>query len=399
MGLFAGFNVITVVILLIFLLPLLTGVLYPVSGSRLHYSLHSAFSSLKLIAGFILTFLFVKMLFSGQGNSVLDALYRYIPAAETFMLTYSHDIAAYIIATLVFLFLTLWLLELLTIPLYKYVLVPLSDSLSAGFDAMSTKVKRIVSGAWQLPKALCMVLIFSLLLNFYATYINNPAAHQYIQSSKAYQAINHTIINPILSTDTVQRLPVLFSDSFKKAADDFAARGDHDSENPNYWNLPVIKYFNGMTLDEAVKSNADIDNMAKRIVGTETDDKKKAYLLYEWICDNIQYDREKAKIIISDASRVKSGSIVTFSEKKGVCFDYSCLYISMCRATGVPVRFVTGLAYSGIEWGDHSWNQVYDAAEDRWINVDTTFGSSGYASFDTANFSKNHKYDVVHAEW
>ena len=399
MNLFTGFNIITILIVFIFLIPLLTGILYPVSGGRIQYSVHSALGSIKFITGIIFTFLLVKIVFSDRETVFLETLYKHIPAVEALIATHRHDIAAYIIAAVVFLFLILWLLDLLTIPLYKYVLAPLTDKILSALEPMSTKVKRIVSGAWQLPKALCMVLIFSLLLNFYTTYVNNPAANNYINNSKAYQVINNTILDPVLSADTVRRLPVLVSDSFKKAAEDFAAPADHDAASSNYWNLPVIKYFNGMTLDEAVKSNADIDNAAKEIVGTETDDKKKAYLLYEWICSNIQYDRDKAKVIIRDSSRVSSGSIVTFSERKGVCFDYSCLYISMCRAVGVQVRFVTGLAYSGIEWGDHAWNQIYDAAEGRWMNVDTTFGSSGCYSFDTANFSENHKYDVVQAEW
>ncbi|MDD2217918.1 MAG: transglutaminase-like domain-containing protein [Eubacteriales bacterium] len=379
-------------------MPILTGVFYPISGSRIHYSVHSVLGGLKLILGIILTFLFIKVVFSGKENNFLEILYNFIPNSGEFISTQQYDIAAYIIATVVLLFIILWILELLTIPLYKYVLAPLTDEILSSIESMGTNAKRVFSGAWQIPKSLCMVLIFSLLLNFYTTYVNNPSVNNYINNSKAYQFINNNIVSPVLSTDTVQQLPVLVSDSFKRAAEDFAP-ANNDTATPNYWNLPVIKYFNGMTLEEAVKSNASIDNTAKEIVGAETDDRKKAYLLYEWICNNIEYDRDKAKVIVNDSSRVHSGSIVTYSERKGVCFDYACLYISMCRAVGVQVRFVTGLAYSGIEWGDHAWTQIYDATEDRWINVDPTFGSSGYNSFDTSNFSKNHKYDVVQAEW
>lgn len=395
---FGTLNIITVLIIFIFCMPIIIGVLYPISGSRIHYSIHSILGGLKLILGIILTFLLIKIVFSGKENNFLEFLYNYIPNSREFISTQQYDIAAYIIATVVILFIILWILELLTMPLYKYILAPLTDKVLSSMDLMSTNAKRFFSGMWQLPKAFCMVLVFSLLLNFYTTYINNPAVNNYINNSKAYQTINNNILYPILNADMVQQLPVLVSDSFKRAAEDLAP-ANNSGPSPNYWNLPVIKYFNGMTLDEAVKSNDAIDNAAKEIVGSETDDREKAYLIYEWICNNIEYDRDKAKVIVTDSSRVSSGSIITFSERKGVCFDYSCLYISMCRAAGVKVRFVTGLAYSGIEWGDHSWNQVYDSAEDRWINVDTTFGSSGYNSFDTSNFSKNHKYDVIHAEW
>ncbi|HBQ86719.1 MAG TPA: transglutaminase, partial [Syntrophomonas sp.] len=87
-----------------------------------------------------------------------------------------------------------------------------------------------------------------------------------------------------------------------------------------------------------------------------------------------------------------------FNTRKGICFDYSCLYISMCRAAGLKVRLITGVAYSGTAWGDHAWNQVYSTEEGRWINVDTTFGSNGYY-FDKPDFIADHRYPVVQGEW
>ena len=154
-----------------------------------------------------------------------------------------------------------------------------------------------------------------------------------------------------------------------------------------------------MTINEAVKSNSEIDNTAKKIVGNERDDIKKARLLYQWVSKNIKYDKAKAAIVLENPSRVDSGSIVTFEERTGVCFDYSCLYVSMCRGVGLKVKLVSGLGFGGEEWGEHVWNQVYDPKEERWINVDTTFGNSGYDYFDNQDFSKNHKYEVVQAEW
>lgn len=71
----------------------------------------------------------------------------------------------------------------------------------------------------------------------------------------------------------------------------------------------------------------------------------------------------------------------------------------MCRAAGLKARLVTGLGYSGVSWGNHAWNQVYDPAENRWINVDATFGSSGYDFFDTKDLSDVHKYGDIQEEW
>lgn len=399
MNLFNHFNIISLLLVGIFIMPLLTGLLYPVSSNRIHHSLLSFLNSIKFIIGLVLSLYVVRGMFSNSPNSFIESLYKLFPAAKDLILRYSHDMVAYIIVVFIVLSISLWILEIFTIPLERYAITPLAVKISTVFNSLNSKTKRFLSVIWQFPKSICMVLVFSLLLNFYSSFINNDVTSEYINHSTVYQLINKKFMQPILSTDIVKKLPVLINDSFNKAAKDFTPTNNENGENPNYWKVPVIKYFNGVTLEEAVKSNSEIDDKAKKIVGTENSDTMKAYLLYQWISQNIQYDDAKAQVIVQSPSHVNSGSIVTYNEKEGICFDYSCLYISMCRAVGLNVRFVTGLGYNGMEWGDHAWNQVYDSQEQRWINVDTTFGNSGGNYFDNADFTTNHRYDVIQGEW
>ena len=44
--------------------------------------------------------------------------------------------------------------------------------------------------------------------------------------------------------------------------------------------------------------------------------------------------------------------------------------MAMCRAVGVRVRLITGRAFNGSEWLDHSWNEIFDKKDGRWVNVD-----------------------------
>ena len=399
MNLFHNINFISIIFICILLMPIMVGLLNPVSKDKIRFSLLFILRSLNFILSLILSAYLVRAVFSDRSNGLLKFLDKHIPSAGNFISQYHQDIMAYMIALFVFISVIFFVLELLTIPVGRYVIVPLADRLSFALDSMNSKGKRLFSGLWQLPKSVFLVLSFSLLLSFYASYINNPSAGDYINASKAYQAVNKNMLQPILSADLVKKMPVLVSDAFRKAAEDFTPASAGNNGDPNYWKLPAIKYFNGMTIDEAVKSNSEIDEAAKQLVGNETDDIKKAHLLYKWVSKNIKYDKAKAEIVLENPSRVDSGSIITFEERTGVCFDYSCLYVSMCRAVGVKVRLVSGLGYSGIEWGEHVWNQVYEPEEERWINVDTTFGNSGYDHFDNPEFSENHKYDVVQAEW
>lgn len=399
MTFFNHINFISLLLIGIFIMPLLTGLLSPVTSNRIHRTLLSFLNSIKFIIGLVLSLYFVREIFSNTPNKLIASAYELFPFAKDLVLRYNHDIVAYIIVVFVLFSINLWFLEILTIPVEKYAITPLTDKLSTVFNSLNSKVKRLLSVFWQLPKSVCMLLVFSLLLNFYSNFINNDITSEYINHSSVYQLINKKFMQPILSTSIAKKLPVLINDSFNKATRDFTPADNENGDNPNYWKVPVIKYFNGVTLEEAVKSNSEIDNKAKEIVGAEKSDMKKAYLLYQWISQSIQYDDAKAEVIVQSPSHVNSGSIVTYKEKEGICFDYSCLYVSMCRAVGLKVRFVTGLAYNGIEWGDHAWNQVYDSQGQQWINVDTTFGNSGSGYFNNADFATNHKYDVIQGEW
>ncbi len=189
-------------------MPVATGILSPVSKDSIRYSLRSIFSSMNFILSLIAALYLVR---------------TFLPDSK-----FHHDIAAYLIAMFLFMSVIFFVLELLKIPVFRYVILPLTERLSLSLGAMRSVTKRIFGGLWQLPKAVSMVLIYALLLNFYASFINNPAAEDYINSSKTYQAIHRNILNPVLSTELVKKVPVAVSDAFRKAAEElYAANSDN----------------------------------------------------------------------------------------------------------------------------------------------------------------------------
>ena len=159
-----------------------------------------------------------------------------------------------------------------------------------------------------------------------------------------------------------------------------------------------IIYYNGVTLEEGIQSNEEIDNKAKEIIKFCEDDRSKAKRIYTWIGTNIQYDSEKASKALNEEELNGSGSIVAWCNGKGICFDYACLYVSMARAVGLKVRLVTGEAFDGNSYGPHAWNQVYLTDEEKWINVDTTFYISG-DYFDSNLFDEDHIEEEIAGEW
>ncbi|AOR24041.1 transglutaminase-like domain-containing protein [Clostridium taeniosporum] len=159
-----------------------------------------------------------------------------------------------------------------------------------------------------------------------------------------------------------------------------------------------IIYYNGVTLDEGVKSNNAINEKAKKIVSSSNSDREKAKKLYSWIGSNITYDYDKARRVLNSENVKNSGAICAYEERNGICFDYACLYVAMARATNFKVRLVTGEAYNGENYISHAWNEVYLSDENKWIKIDPTFYNAG-DYFDSKNFSDIHINDNIAGEW
>lgn len=400
-----SFDLISILFIAIFLLPVVAGITAGFTRDRVYQSFTSMLENLELAGGIIFAVYLTSRIFYNQGEDLFKKVYGVIPTVIRDFLT-GKDILVYMLSVPIILLLTLSLIRLVTVPLYKKCILPFSERFYIRINAAGGFMRRIVGGLWELPRSILFVLLFALVLNFASYFTYSPALSKNLTDSILYRFIYDNALNPVLNSNFARKIPVIVNDSFKKAAERFIPRTTGDGSNATEplhadsdSRIRVIEYFNGVTLEDAVKSNVEIDSKALSITSAVKDDKRKTYLLYSWIAKNIKYDYDKAARIASNPSGISSGSIIAFNERKGVCFDYSCLFISMCRAIGLKSRLITGLGYSGSAWGDHTWNQVYYYVEKRWINVDPTFGSSGLNYFDKSDFETDHKFAEIQGEW
>ena len=104
-------------------------------------------------------------------------------------------------------------------------------------------------------------------------------------------------------------------------------------------------------------------------------DADKVDVIYDWVVDNMSYDKELA-------ANVESGYIPDLEEvmksKKGICFDYCALFSAMLRAQGIPTKLVVGKVQP--ENITHSWSQVY--VDGKWKWMDTTMDGTGHKESD-----------------
>ncbi len=382
MALFQNVNWISVAMAGVFALPLVLGMFVPFSHRKLYDSFWALLILVEIVISLAVSVLLTRAVFSYRDGEFALRLYKTIPALRNFNIN--------IVLISVF---TLVLNRAIHIPgvrFFKKVMEPASKRVYLAYLGMNTALKKIAGGLWQLPKAAGMALAFSLLLSIFAGLSPDPRLSAYLKKSAAYRFVENGILSPVLNSGLAKQIPVILRDSLKKGS---------EGSNPETGEVLSLTYFNGVTLDEAIKSNEAIDAAAKSIVGSESRDREKAHLIYKWIGRNIKYDKEKVAAIARNSSKVSSGAVEAFSSRRGVCFDYACLYVAMCRAVGVKVRFISGVAFDGTAWGDHAWNQVYSASEARWINVDATFGSAGFDYFDRKDFGSDHVDAEINGEW
>jgi len=105
-----------------------------------------------------------------------------------------------------------------------------------------------------------------------------------------------------------------------------------------------------------------------------------ALSIYTYITKNISYDFEKAR---EGGSLTRKGVLQTLKDKKGLCLDFTDLFIALARSAGIPAREVDGYAYTKDFSATptlqtnllHSWVQYYNP-QLGWVSVDPTWGAT-----------------------
>ena len=107
---------------------------------------------------------------------------------------------------------------------------------------------------------------------------------------------------------------------------------------------------------------ANVVHKAKDLIKNKNTDLQKATALYNFVRDSIDY-------VYYENSRRYASS--TLSRRGGNCCDQTNLLVAMCRAVGIPVRYVhgTGCQFQSGTYG-HVWAQIL--IDNWWFAADTT---------------------------
>lgn len=380
-------NIISVALVIAFLYPIVKGYVIGFSSIGLKKDITSSEGDVGFIISIILGLFFLRRIFVQQEQGVYKSIYNSIPTVFVNKL----EDNPYLLYLVVLPIIVLLLYEIIKLFFYLInilLLFPALDVLERTLDKRGSFFKSIVSALFEVPKSLCYVILLTVVLNIAAFMNLDNQFNNYLSDSKIYNYICKDIIVPIANSKLARQIPNIINNSMKIEI--------KEASNGVGGNDKTIIYYNGITLDEGVQSNSEIDAFAKRLVAKAVTPNEKAKVIYEWIGTNINYDNDKAQSILSNDFSVRSGAISAFEDKKGICFDYSCLYVAMCRAVGLDVRMITGEGFNGVNWVSHAWNQVLISGN--WINVDTTFYKGGNY-YNSNRFGIDHRNSAIAGEW
>lgn len=375
-------NPVDVALILIVLYPLIKGFLLKFSSKNLKSDIEEVSSYISFIAGAILGIDLTKKIFVIHQEGIYVEIYNYIP--EKIITTLEgKPIFIYVLVMPIIIFLVYKIIGLIIELINNITFYPLLDGIEDLIKEKSGFIKRIIGLLFQLPKAIWYILLVTLVLNVSAIIGISDSFNEKLDKSIVYTSICENIINPITNSKFAQKLPNIINNSFK-----IVVKNDEPESLSNSGR--TIVYYNGITLSDGIKSNEEINQFARELTKDKKSSAQKAKAIYNWVGQNVEYDYDKVEKILKNDFSVKSGAINTFYSRKGICFDYSCLFAAMCRANNIETRIITGEGFNGSNWVNHAWNQVYISEEERWINVDTTFYKGGNY-FNSSIFKLDHR--------
>lgn len=126
-----------------------------------------------------------------------------------------------------------------------------------------------------------------------------------------------------------------------------------------------------------------IRDLASSLCGNETDPVRKAYAIWSWIDENVAWAAEMEYAVLPNIVRK------VLACKRGDCGTQALLFISLCRASGVPARWQSGWVMRPKKWNLHDWAEFYSERHG-WLPADPSIGRRKSQDPATRDFLFGH---------
>ncbi|HEY3395006.1 MAG TPA: transglutaminase domain-containing protein [Lacipirellulaceae bacterium] len=111
----------------------------------------------------------------------------------------------------------------------------------------------------------------------------------------------------------------------------------------------------------------EVKRLAREIVGAETNPLEKALRVFRWVSANVPWCSEMEYSIIPNLSQKG------IAARRGDCGVQGMVFITLCRAAGIPARWQSGWQTKPGDWNMHDWSEYY-VEPWGWLPADASYG-------------------------
>ncbi len=109
--------------------------------------------------------------------------------------------------------------------------------------------------------------------------------------------------------------------------------------------------------------SGEMKNLSQQIIAGSRDDFERVARLAVWVYGNLKYDESMVG--------QEKDALWVLQNRRGVCVEYSALFVALARSVNIPARLVSGYAYNSKDgWMGHRWAEAYVG---KWVPVDPTW--------------------------
>jgi transglutaminase-like putative cysteine protease len=127
----------------------------------------------------------------------------------------------------------------------------------------------------------------------------------------------------------------------------------------------------------------EVKRLAREIIGDEKNSLEKALRVFRWVSANVPWCSEMEYSIIPNLS--EKG----LAARRGDCGVQGMVFITLCRAAGVPARWQSGWQTKPGDWNMHDWSEFY-VEPWGWLPADASYGVRDHADPRVRDFFCGH---------
>ena len=264
------------ILLLLFIYPIIRGFISKFSSEYLKGSIEGVFQSFSFLFSLCLGIYYTKKIFIQHDEGIYANIYKNIPPKAIEFIN-SNPLVIYILLMPLLIMIIYSIITFVVNIIAHITLYPLFDTIENKLKKKSILFNRIVGAIFQVPKAISYVIVITFVLNFMSLLNVADTYNKYLEESQAYNYISKEVVIPLTNSKLAKKLPNIVNNSFTIVVKDPSTSETNVQNNKH----KGIIYYNGITLEQGVKSNDEINKFAINLVQSKSETKDKARAIYK----------------------------------------------------------------------------------------------------------------------